>query len=250
MLITTDAGSSVVPAYEPGSLATFSSWVDAAATGPANNQPPAVSFNICQGAGQYDFSSSSYFSRTSWSEDYFFFSRSGSTTTQKEQVNVDTSSASFNVNITFQALTTVTIDPGPWFDSSLMYNYPNSSGLVRPISLIIGMMPTVKVTFDAASYQSAQSSYSSSSSFGVGIFGISVGGNGSSSTGSSFKSQWDATALTLTISDESTQPKIIGLQVLEALGLVSMLLSLVPSGGEGLHPFPRIGARCSSLSRR
>ncbi len=215
MLISTDAGNRVVPTYNPGSLATFSSWVDAAATGPANNQPPAVSFNISQGAGQYDFSQSTYFSRTSWSEDFFFFSISGTKTTQKNKVNVDTSSASFNVNVTFQALTTVTIDPGPWYDSSLMYNYPNSSGLVRPISLIIGMMPTVKVSFDAASYQSAYSSYLSSSSFGVGIFGIAGGGDGSQSTSSSFHSHWDTTALTLTISDESTQPKIIGLQVLE-----------------------------------
>lgn len=215
MLIATAVGNFVVPTYSPSSLATFSAWVDMAATGPANKQPPEVSFTIKEGAGKYDFSQSSYFSRTSWSEDFFFFSIGGTGTQQTQQVNVDTSSESFGVSISFQAVTTVDLFMGPWFDSSLMYAYQNPSGLVVPSALIIAMMPTIMVTFDATSYQSAFSAYSSSSSFGVGIFEIAGGGSGSSSSSSTFTSQWDSTALSLTISDISTQPKIIGLQVSE-----------------------------------
>lgn len=126
-------------------------------------------------------------------------------------MSVDTSSSSFSVNITFQAVTSVQIQPGPWYDSSLMYAYPNTSGLALPNSLVIGMMPTVTVTFDAASYQSAFNAYSSSLSFGVGIFNFAGGLSGGSS-GNSFQDTWDSSSLSLTIKDISVQPKIIALQ--------------------------------------
>ena len=213
-MLITPAGNQVVPTYNPSSLATFSSWVDMAAAGPANQQAPEINITIRQGAGQYDISKSAYFSQTSWSENFFFFSISGTDTETRTQVDVDTSSSSFSVNLTFQAVTSVQIDPGPWFDSSLMFAYKNPSGLVIPTALIIGMMPTVTVTFDEASFQSAFSSFSSSHTFGVGIFGI-AGGDGSSSSGSNFHSEWSSEHNSLTITDISTQPKIIGLQVSE-----------------------------------
>jgi len=215
MLTSTDAGNFVVPTYIPSSLTTFSSWVDEAATGPANHQPPEVSFTIGQGAAKYDFSESTYFSNTTWGNDYFFYTVGGDSSQQQNQVNVNTSSSSFGVQITFQAVTTVTIGTGPWFDSSLMYSYSNPSGLVAPSALIIGMMPTVTVTFaDEDSYQTAFSAYSASSSFGVGIFQI-PGGSSTSSSSTDLQGAWDTTALSLTISDISTQPLVIGVQVWE-----------------------------------
>lgn len=215
MQISTDAGNFVVPTYVPSSLATFSTWVDNTATGPANNIPPEVSFTIRQGAAKYDFSQSTYFSNTTWGSDYFFYWVSGASSQQHNQVDVNTDSSSFSVQVSFQSVTTVQIGTGPWFDSSLMYAYSNSSDLVAPSALIIGMMPTVKVTFaDETNYQTALNAYSASSSFGVGIFQV-PGGTSTSSSSTDLQSIWDATDLSLTISNISIEPLIIGVQVWE-----------------------------------
>jgi hypothetical protein len=222
MKIATDAGDFIVPVYVPGDLGVFSSWVDATLAAAAKKQAPEVSFTVNESAQQYDFSQSTYFSEVDWSENennfFYSYAASGSSSQQQTQVAVDTSSESFGVAISFQAVTSVAIALGPWYDSSLMYSYANPAGLVVPASLLIGLMPTVVVSFDAASYQTAQSAYSTSSSFGVGVFTIDGGAAGSGSSGSSgtnLTGTWSSTALTLTIEDTSKQPKILGMTVLE-----------------------------------
>jgi hypothetical protein len=212
MLISADSGEYVVPAYLPGSLTAFSTWADAAAVGPAHDQKPAVSFTLQQGSASYDFSKSTYFSQTAWGGGNFFFSSGGSSTSSGTNVNVNTAASNFKVEITFQAITTLAITPGAWFDSSLMYAYGNPEQLALPqgqSALIIAMMPTIKITFDAASYQSAYAASQSSSGFGVGCF-FGGGSSSSSSSSQSLSQKWDKVTMTVTIAQTQVQPIILG----------------------------------------
>lgn len=211
MLTSTDSGPYVRPSYVPSSLAAFSDWANSNAVGPAHKMPPSVNISLQQGAATYDFSQSSYFSNTSWNEDFFFFSVGGSSSDSRQALNIDTASSAFKVVITMQGITTVGINRGPWYDSSLMYAFGNPKSLAVPFgpnALVIGMMPTITVYFDANSFQLAQSKCQSSGSINVGPFTASSG-----SSSSSLNASWDSTNNSLTINQNQVQPIILGCQV-------------------------------------
>jgi len=205
-------GTLVVPTYVPGDLHQFSSWVDSTISqhGNTGQQPITISFNAS--SAHYDFSKSTYFSQTSWSTDYWFWSAGGSSTQSSTAVNVDTSSSSFGLTLGFDAVDTVNVAPGPWFDSSLMYAYKNAGNLVRPTGLLIGMYPSITLTMDSDSYQSAYAAYNSSSGFGVGPFFVSAGTQTSSSD-TTMKATWSASSNSVTIASQSTTPILLGMQV-------------------------------------
>lgn len=212
MSIAVASGIQVVPNYVPGDLSQFSNWVDQTVAQHGNSGEQAITIGFSGTSSMYDFSKSSYFRQTNWGSSFWFWSAGGSSTQSSSQVNVDTASSSFNQRMAFDAVTTVSLEPGPWYDSSLMYDYPNQAGLVRPTALLIAMYPSITVTMDAASYAAAQSAYNSSSGFGVGAFWASAGSQTSTSS-VNMNAAWNASSSSVTMSSQSTTPVVVGLLV-------------------------------------
>lgn len=198
----------IVPAYIPSNLQTFSTWVDQTIGQHGNTGQSPITISFTSSSAEYDFSQSAYFSQTNF-RNWFW---SGSTTTSSSQVNINTSAQAFSLEMGFDALTQVTIQPGLWYDSSLMYAFPNTAGLIIPTSLIVGMYPTITLTMDQASYAQAKAAYSSSSGFGVGGFWCSAGTQ-SQSSGSAVTATWNASSNSVVMKSQSTTPVIVGMLV-------------------------------------
>lgn len=212
MMVAADSGNLIVPTYNPSSLATFSSWVDTVISQHGNDSS-AISISFTANSAQYDFSQSQYFSHTSWSTDYFFFSVGHSSTTSSSQLNIDTTNSDFSLTMKFDAITELDLTRGPWYDSSLMYNYTNPDSLATPVKLYIGMYPSVTMTMDASDYTAAKSAYQSSSGIGVGIFWIAAGGNSNSSSSLQMSASWNDATNSVTLSSSSIEPVILAMQV-------------------------------------
>jgi hypothetical protein len=209
-----DGGGSmlVVPQYSPGSLSQFSSWVDNTIQQHGNTGEKAVTIGFSSSSTMADFSKSTYFSHTDWNTGFFFWSAGGSSTTSSSQVNVNTSSSQFNMRMGFDAITTLSVGAGPWFDSSLMGQFNNAGGMIRPTALVIAMYPSITLVMDAASYQSAKSAYNSSSGFGVGAFWASAS-HQTSTDQYSMQATWNDASNTVTMESQSTTPAIVGMLV-------------------------------------
>jgi hypothetical protein len=214
MQIQDGAGSMlIVPAYSPGSLSEFSTWVDSTIQQHGNTGEKAVTIGFSTSSAMADFSKSTYFSHTDWSTNFFFFSVGGGSTTSSSQVNINTASSQFNMRMGFDAITTLSLEAGAWYDSSLMSSFDNSQGMIRPTALLIAMYPSISLTMDATSYAQARSAYNSSSGFGVGAFWCAAGGHQTSSSTYSMQSQWDDASNSVTMTSESTTPVVVGMLV-------------------------------------
>lgn len=210
MAVAAESGTLIVPTYNPSSLSTFSSWVDSTISAHGSARPISIAFSAR--SGHFDFSQSTYFSHTNWNVDLFFFSLSGSSTTSRQQVNIDTDSSSFGLEIQFDAITEVQLSRGPWYDSSLMYDFQNNGSLATPTILYVGMYPKIILKMDQSSYNSAYSAYTSSSGFGVGCFWGSAGTQTDKST-AQMVANWDSSTQSVTIESQSIQPVIVGMEV-------------------------------------
>lgn len=213
MMIQDGGGASlVVPQYSPGSLSQFSSWVDSTIQQHGNSGEKAVTIGFSASSSMADFSKSTYFSHTDWSASYFFWSIGGQSTSSNTQVSINTSSSQFNMRMGFDSLTTVSMEAGPWYDSSLMQGFDNSAGLIRPTALLVAMYPSITATMDATSYAKARAAYNSSSGFGVGNFWCSANTQKSSSA-YTMQATWDDSSNSVTMASESTTPCIVGMLV-------------------------------------
>jgi hypothetical protein len=213
MTIGTGAsGSRIVPDYDASSLMQFSSWVDQTIQQHGNTGEQAITIGFSSSSSMYDFSKSAYFSHTDWSANYWFWSAGGSSTTSQNQLSIDTNSSKFNIRMAFDALTTVQVKPGAWYDSSLMGAYQNTGALIRPTALLVAMYPSITLTMDAASYAQAQSAYNSSSGFGVGAFWASASTQKSINT-ASMQTAWNASSNSVTMASQSIQPVVVGMLV-------------------------------------
>lgn len=211
MKVSAASGELIVPTYNPSSLQTFSSFVDSAIEQHGSAQPISTTFT--EQSERFDFSLSSYFSHTGWGVNLFFFSVGGSSTTTKTAVNINTSSSDFALTIEFDAVTQVSLARGPWYDSSLMYDYENPGSLATPTNLIVAMYPKIILKMDESSYNDAFSAFSTSNGFGIGAFWVVGGGHSSSSLDLAMHSDWDESSRTVTIASESIEPIIVAMQV-------------------------------------
>lgn len=202
----------VVPDYDASSLMQFSTWVDSTIQQHGNTGEQPVTIGFSSSSATYDFSKSAYFSKTDWNASYWFWSAGGSSSQSQNQVNVDSNSSKFNIRMAFDAITTVQVKPGAWYDSSLMYAYPNASGLIRPTALLVAMYPTITLTMDATSFAQAQSAYNSSSGFGIGSFWASASTQKTVST-AAMTAQFDSSSNTVTMASQSIQPVVVGMLV-------------------------------------
>jgi hypothetical protein len=210
MEINTDAGNQIVPKYDPSSLSTFSAWVDSTIEQHGKAKPIKIDFT--ESAKRYDFKESSYFSQTNWQASFFFFSASGGNTQSGSQVNINTASSEFKCTMLFDAITNVQLAAGPWYDSSLMFEYKNPKNLSVPNSLIVGMYPSIELTMDSESFNAAYSAYNSGSGFGIGTWWASA----SHSQGSSdlnMSTEWNKATNSVMITGSSILPVIVGMQV-------------------------------------
>lgn len=215
MLVQATSGKLVVPTYNPSDLDQFSTWVDGIITAHTPTAPSqqAISFNAATGAGSSAWSNSSYYSHTQFNGGWWFF-RSGSSVTHRgSSSTVNTSSSEFSVTFGFDGIQTIDVARGPWFDSSLMYDYPGQE-LSSPTQLIVGMYPQIELKMDTESYASAKSAYNSSAGFGVGCWWVSSSTQKSSSS-ANFSAKWDSSSNSLTISPIGVQPVILGMIVNE-----------------------------------
>lgn len=215
MQVQATSGKLVVPTYNPGNLNQLSTWVDGIITAhapqPASAQ--AISINGKTGSGSAAFAKSSYYNHTDFSTGFWFFRAGGSVTTSGSSSTVNTSSSSFDVTFGFDGIQMVDITRGPWFDSSLMYDYPGK-GLSSPTQLIVGMYPQIELKMDAASYASAQSAYNSSAGFGAGFWWVSASTQHSTSN-ANFNAKWDSSSNSVTISPSGVEPVVLGMMMNE-----------------------------------
>lgn len=212
MSIAVGSGTLVVPDYVPGDLSQFSNWVDQTVAQHGNKGEQRVTIGFGASSSSYDFSKSTYFHNTNWNANFWFWSAGGSSTQSSTHVAVDTTSSQFNMRMGFDDLTTLSLAPGPWYDSSLMYAYSKQAGLVRPTALIVAMYPSITLTMDSSSYAAAQAAFNSSSGFGVGGFWANASGQ-TSTTGQSMHATWDARSNSVTMASQSTTPVIVGMLV-------------------------------------
>jgi hypothetical protein len=212
MQVTAEAGNLIVPTYNPSNLNSFSNWVDNTIAQHGQATPIKVDFN--EAAGKFDFSKSTYFSQTNFNTNYFFFSVGGSSTTSRNQVNVNTSSSDFSLEFQFDSINQVSLTKGPWYDSSLMDSFPNPNNLSIPTSLIVGMYPKIVLTMDAASFASAFSSYNSANGFGFGSFWVSAS-HSESTSNLSMSATWDSSKNSVTIQSSSINPVILGMELVQ-----------------------------------
>lgn len=213
MVVQATSGKLVVPTYNSSALNNLGSWVDGmiAAHTPQPASAQAISVNGATGGGSAAFASSSYYNHTDFSSGFWFFRAGGSVTNSGSASTVDTTSSSFDVTFGFDGIKIVDITRGPWYDSSLMYDYPGK-GLSSPTQLIVGMYPQIEMKMDAASYASAQSAYNSSSGFGAGIWWASASSQHNQS-GANFNATWNNSSNSVTIAPAGVQPVVLGMMV-------------------------------------
>jgi hypothetical protein len=203
-----------VPGYDVSN--NYVSWVQQVQGGGGTGG--SVKFNMNDQA--YDY-------RNTWSQsqsviDGFFFSIVENNTQQ--EITQFQSAQSLSVEIAFAAWDQIGITPGRWYDGSVVTafaNGPFNANAPTPIfgengymnvmktGLIVAYQPTITITTDSSTFNSVQSSWTSTSGIDVGPFyfdNSSSGGNSSSYTASASNNQ-------LVVKSTSTTPMIIGVQV-------------------------------------
>ena len=206
----------VKPAYTIGDLGVYSKWVENA----LKRTKPVARYDFSETAGQYDFSKSTYFSRQEWSEDYFFYSRSGVSVTSRTEVKMDTSSSALSGYLQFMDITQVGgILPGPWYDSSLMYEWGEGAtgvtGFSTPYQLTIAVKPEIHLQLSSANYASALSAFEKEGSFGVGAFWVYKDSSRYSETDVKMQAEWNSASNSITIKQDGDQPVIIAMGMKE-----------------------------------
>jgi hypothetical protein len=173
-------------------------------------------------AGEQAFDYSNTWSQSQSVVDGFFFSVVENNT--KQEITQFQSAQSLSIGISFAAWDQIGIVPGRWFNGSVIKAFANGPFNVTaptPIfgengymnvmktGLIVAYQPTITITTDASTFNSVQSSWTSTSGIDVGPFyfdNSSSGGNSSSYTASASNNQ-------LVVKSTSTTPMIIGVLV-------------------------------------
>jgi hypothetical protein len=222
-----------VPSFLPSLLgqgggAGYSAWLDQAILAAAQKQPPEVQIAIRQGSSQFDMSQMTFaFGGKVSYFPFVWFEASGSYT----EVKVDTASSEFSIEITMQSVTQVTLQPGQWYMGSMVANFTQPGDFLadspfaqKPIwgpgglfntqltGIVVAFRPGVRASFDRDSYQRLRQDWTASGSLrvGVGPFFLGVGGGAS---GSKEDIVWDDAAYTISFTDKTLVPKIIGVRV-------------------------------------
>lgn len=135
---------------------------------------------------------------------------------------------SFDALITYQAITTVNIEPGAWFLEGLLStysdynNWPTGSpfigktmwgpvGIMNVIvkGVIIGFAPFLRITSSDWSKMTSQTNWSAKATFGIGPFNF----ESASTSGQGYSSFTQNIVNGIEVRDTSGTPKIIGLIV-------------------------------------
>lgn len=128
----------------------------------------------------------------------------------------------FSGLITYQAITTVEIGPGAWYDEGVVKGYadyeysgktaqwgPGGAQGIVVRGVIVGYAPYMKITFDHFDQTQTASHWSTHASFGIGPFNF----ESASASGSSYSNMVTKLDDGLEVRDTSGVPKIIGLLV-------------------------------------
>lgn len=234
MNIAPDSGNEVVPKFDPGALGNpgFSAWLDQAVTAAGQGAPPQFSASINASSTQYDLSKMTFFQEGGGLAELFdFFWASAEGSEKRSSVSVNSAASEFGITVTAQSVTYLPINPGPWYEGSLLSQfqaatdfYPDSpfaknpiwgpSGIfnVIPKGLILAFRPLVTATFDASTYSKLKTDYSRqiSGAFGIGPF--FVGEYSQSKTESGLHIATSDNNNSITLGDAlSTAPVILGI---------------------------------------
>jgi hypothetical protein len=233
MQVKNETGEFPVPQFSPSLLgqgggAGYSAWLDTAIANVASGLAPEVRISITQGAGQYDYLQMSF--SFDGKVNYFPFvwvEVDG----KYDQVAINTASSEFGIDITMQSVTQVTITPGQWYSGDFVRNYTQpddfltgspfntkaiwgAGGLfnTQVNGLIVAFRPTVTARFDKDSYERVKHSWEANLSLkvGVGQFYLGVGAGAS---GTKEDIVWSDETYSLTFTDKTLVPKIIGFLV-------------------------------------
>lgn len=233
MKVKNDTGEFPVPQFSPSLLgqgggAGYSAWLDQAIAAVANGLPPEVQISVTQGAGEYDYLQMSF--SFDGKATYFPFVWA-EVDGKYDQEAIDTASSEFGIDITMQSVTQVTITPGQWYSGDFPRNYtqPDDFLVGSPFNdkaiwgpgglfntqvngLVIAYRPSVTARFDKDSYNRLKQSWEANVSLkvGVGPFYLGVGAGAS---GSKEDIVWNDQTYSLTFTDNTLVPKIIGLTV-------------------------------------
>ncbi len=233
MQVENDSGKFPVAQFSPSLLGQgggtgYSAWLDQAISAVAAGLPPEVRVTIDQSAGKYSYSEMTFAAngRVTYLP-FVWFQGSGGYT----EVNVDTASSEFGIEISMQSVTQVSITPGQWYMGDFVRNYsqpddflvgspfnskaiwgPNGLFNTQPNGLVIAFRPQVTARFNAESYRRLKRDWEAEASLrvGVGPFFLGIGGGAS---GSKEDIQWNDQANSFSFTDQTLVPKIIGLTV-------------------------------------
>ena len=149
---------------------------------------------------------------------------SGNNTT----TTVNTSDASFDVRITFTAVSRFECTRNPWFDGGLLRAFTKKSDFISganaiysdpiksffgddgtlsliPMSFVVAIRPKMSIVLSAADYQQVKSAWQASTSFGFGPFETVHGG----ASGTADNQIWNDAGNEITIGSPTTRPVVI-----------------------------------------
>lgn len=111
----------------------------------------------------------------------------------------------------YEALMLLPLTRGDWYDPALLYAFQNPQDRKLPVGLIIAMYPTISVQMGPAAIKNVLSAYNSSAGVMIGSQQARAGANAASSDPDF--SDLVVTGNTVSISSETPDPVIIGIQL-------------------------------------
>ncbi|WP_437729222.1 hypothetical protein [Sorangium sp. So ce861] len=228
MTITQDGSNAQVPIYTTSDLGAYKQWLQQTKANAGNGVNPTVYIS---------FSNDTYTSDSSFNtfaaggtlplEDFFWVGASGGETHQ----SLDLSQSSFQGTISYQDVALVTVQPGPWFDSSLVEAYANFSNFppntpfagkqlwgpngvfnIVVTGILVGYGAKASLQVSSWSSSDVKDAWSAATSIGFGPFTLGE----VKDSGSHEKYKYKKTGSSINVYDETNQAKVIGL-VVEAL---------------------------------
>lgn len=231
--ITDPATGTLQPMYtmNPG----LNEWFLGALQSVTSSKPPIVDFTIkLSEAESHTYQQSNYFdSSVSVGYDGFFWGGSASASYSQAQNSSDYSALAQKLTLryTAQAVTQFDVKPGSWFDSSIIKGFydkisPGSAfankplfgpgGLLslRPAQIYVAFKRSITLSADKQTMSDVRSAFNQHSSASVSVGGFFWSGSASVQQGSQESRAdvaWSTDGTSVTISDNTNAPKVIGI---------------------------------------
>jgi hypothetical protein len=206
-------------------------WFVASLQTVTSGNPPQVDFTIDLSQAETTSSQESSYLNTSASGNYFFWG--GSASYSQSQSASDYSSFAQNLKLRFsaQTLTQFSVTPGAWFNAAMIKGFydkisPNSAFANKPLfgqdgllnlrtaQIYVAFKRSVTLSGSTQTMSEIKSAFSQQSHASLSVGGFFWSGSASVDQGSQNSSAdlaWSSDGLSVTITDNTNVPKVIGI---------------------------------------